>query len=67
MESPDGIEPVGEGGHTVMRYAETRISAGVAYAGKYRTCIFGFPFEAIQKASDRDRVMAAVLGFLDER
>lgn len=67
VESPDGIEPVGEGGHTVMRYAETRISAGVAYAGKYRTCIFGFPFEAIQKASDRDRVMAAVLGFLDER
>ena len=50
-----------------MRYAETRISAGVVYVGKYRTCIFGFPFEAIKKASDRDRVMASVLGFLDER
>ena len=66
VESPDGIEPADESGHTVMRYAETRISAGVVYAGKYRTCIFGFPFESIKKASDRDRIMQSVLGFLDE-
>ena len=65
VESPDGIEPADESGHTVMRYAETRISAGVVYAGKYRTCIFGFPFESIKKSSDRDRIMQSMLGFLD--
>ena len=67
VESPDGIEPADEGGATVFRYAETRISAGVVYAGKYRTCIFGFPFESIKKSSDRDRIMSSVLTFLDGR
>ena len=66
VESPDGIEPVDESGHTIMRYTETRISAGVAYAGKYRTCVFGFPFESIKKESDRDRIMQSVLSFLNE-
>jgi hypothetical protein len=64
VESPDAIEPVGEGSHTVFRYSENNLSAGVAYSGNYQTCILGFPFETLQEESERNELMNNVLKFL---
>lgn len=64
VESPDAIEPAGEGGFTICRYNENNLSAGVAFSGWYKTCIFGFPFETIETESDRNNLMESVLSFL---
>ncbi len=64
VESPDAIEPVGNGGETVFRYSENNLSAGVAYKGDYKTLILGFPFETIKGESERDSLMKAVLSFM---
>jgi hypothetical protein len=66
VESPDGIVPADEKAYTVFRYSENNISAGVAYKDAYKTCVFGFPFEAIRTTNERDELMKAVLSFLDE-
>lgn len=63
VESPDGIEPAGEGGYTILRYAENNIGAGVAYQGDYKTCILGFPFESIRTSEERDRLMQSIVDF----
>jgi len=63
VESPDGIEAVGENGFTICRYAENNISAAVAYSGKYKTCAFGFPIETIKSEKDRAKIMESVLSF----
>jgi hypothetical protein len=64
VESPDAIEP-SVGAYTVCRYAENNLSAGVAFAEKYKTYALGFPFEAIDSGKDRNVVMASVLTFLN--
>ncbi|MDR2805816.1 MAG: xanthan lyase [Dysgonamonadaceae bacterium] len=66
VESPDAIEPAGEGSHTVFRYSENNLSAGVAFSGDYKVCVLGFPFEAIQEADGRDQLMSAVLKFMEK-
>ncbi|MDR0658265.1 MAG: xanthan lyase [Mediterranea sp.] len=66
VESPDGIVPADEKAYTVFRYSENNISAGVAYKGAYKTCVLGFPFEAIRRANERDELMKAVLTFFNE-
>ena len=63
VESPDAIEPADKDGHTVFRYSENGISAGMAYSGAYKTCIFGFPFETISDESQRNQFMQGVLEF----
>lgn len=63
VESVDAIEPAGDGAVTVCRYSGTNLSAGVVYAGKYKTCSFGFPFETIQSEKERNRLMESVLTF----
>lgn len=65
VESPDAIEPAAKGAHTILRYSENNISAGVAYDGEYKTCILGFPFEAIRTESEREELMAAILNFFE--
>jgi hypothetical protein len=66
VESPDALEPAGEGSHTVFRYSENNLSAGVAYSGDYRTCILGFPFETVLEENNRNQLMDSVLRFLAE-
>jgi hypothetical protein len=63
VESPDAIEPAGEGSYTVFRYGENNLSAGTAYSGDYKVCVLGFPFEAICDERERDRLMRDVLEF----
>ena len=48
VESPDGLNPVGEGACTIFRYTENNISAGVAYQGDYKTVVLGFPIETLE-------------------
>jgi len=63
--SPDAIEPTSERGHSILRYTENNLSAGVAFdAGNFRVASFGFPFETIKDETVRNELMKAVLEFL---
>jgi len=64
VESPDAVEPEGENSYTIFRYSENNLSAGIAYDGKYKTCILGFPFEAIKDERERNNLMSNVLSFI---
>jgi len=64
VEAPDAINPAWKA-HTILRYDENGFGAGVAYSGKNRTVVLGFPFESILKRRQRDDLMARVLKFLD--
>jgi hypothetical protein len=68
IEAPDGIEPADSAATTVLRYSENNISAGIAYSGKnYKTCILGFPFEAIKTDKERTDLMQKILEFFTKR
>ena len=63
MESPDGLNPEGQGAYTVFRYAENNISAGVAYQGDYKTVILGFPVETLDTQEQVDCLIGEVARF----
>ena len=63
VESPDGLNPVGEGAYTLFRYAENNISAGVGYRGAYKTVILGFPVETLETPEQIDCLIGEVAGF----
>ncbi|MDR2065585.1 MAG: xanthan lyase [Prevotellaceae bacterium] len=68
VEAPDGIEPVDNAATTILRYSENNISAGIAYSGKnYKTCILGFPFEAIKTDMERTDLMQKILEFFTKQ
>ena len=64
VESPDAIEPVGNGSFRICRYASGNTSAGIAYKGAYKTVVLGFPFETITDESSRGDVMEKIMKFL---
>ncbi|MDR0540617.1 MAG: xanthan lyase [Dysgonamonadaceae bacterium] len=64
VESPDAVEPAGEGSYTVFRYSENNLSAGVAFSGDYKVCVLGFPFEALREEAERDQFMRNLLEFM---
>jgi hypothetical protein len=64
VESPDAIEPAGEDSHTIFRYSENGLSAGIASTGSYKTCVLAFPFETIREERQRDQLMRKLLEFL---
>lgn len=66
-ESPDALDPVGDGARTLLRYAESGMSAAVGYEGPHRAVSVGFPIETIVSDTDRDRLVASLLGFLVPR
>jgi len=68
QDSPDGVEPAGEG-QAVYQYwvnplSDPALFGGVAYTGTHRTVYFSFGFEAINRAFDRDQVLEAALEYL---
>ena len=66
VESPDAIEPACADATTVMRYSENGLSAAVAYAGTdYRTCILGFPIEALTSPEELSTLMQQIMHFLN--
>lgn len=63
--SPDAIEPSLMGGETILRYKENALSAAVAYRGEYRTLIFGFPLESIEKEKRREKLFKEIIHFFN--
>lgn len=50
VETPDGLAPASDSAKTILKYRDTRISAGIRYdAGTYRTVCIGFPVETLQQ------------------
>ena len=65
MEAPDGIVPSSEAGATFLRYADTRISAGVCSDfGTYRTVCIGFPVEILLDDSHIDMIIKSSIEYL---
>ena len=64
VESPEVVSPAGSGAYVAMRYRTTNQSAAIAYNGKYRTFVAGFPFETILDEAERNKMMSSVLAFL---
>ena len=63
LESVDVLEPINKQSSSICRYASSKMSAGVAYNGKYKVCSFGFPLETIQNEKDLSALMHDVLQF----
>ena len=63
VESPDGLNPAGDGAWTIFRYGENNISAGTAYAGPYKTVILGFPVETLETQEQVDCLIGEVARF----
>ena len=63
VESPDAIEPSGEGAFRIYRYASGNCSAGIAYKGSYRTVALGFPFETLLTDEQRTELMMRIMNF----
>ncbi|WP_165026582.1 xanthan lyase [Dysgonomonas sp. ZJ279] len=66
VESPDALEPVGDNSYTIFRYSENNLSAGIASQGDYKTCVIGFPFEAIKDEIEKENLMKNILTFMFE-
>lgn len=65
VETADRLLPAGRASYPVMRYADGGVAA-VATEGDERRCfVAGFPFECLTDESQRDRMMADVLDFLN--
>lgn len=67
VESTDVLRPAGDGAFVVCRYASDRRPAGVAWIGSGggRSVVLGFPFEAVDDARARGRLMGEILRFLE--
>ena len=64
VEAPDALEPADKKGMRLYRYSDTSMNAGVAYDGKQRIVVLGFPFESIIGESERAGVMNGIMNFL---
>ena len=67
VESPEVVLPVGKSAYTILRYAHTQQSAGVAYDGAYRSITLGFPFETITEPKEREELMTAIMKYLSNK
>jgi hypothetical protein len=66
VPAPDCLLPVG-GSYSAFVYTPGNYGAGIAYKGTdYRTFVLGFPFESIDGAEQRAKVMKSVLGVFKE-
>ena len=63
VPAPDCLTPIAPA-YSAFVYNPGSYSAGIAYKGKYRTFVLGFPFESIQGVKERARVMSASPGSL---
>ncbi len=63
VESPDGIEPVGNDAWTIFRYADNNISAGVAYSGSYKSVVLGFPVETLKEENQIINLLNTIILF----
>jgi len=61
VDYPDVL--TSQGGEVVLRY-DSNAAAGIGFRGNYRVVTFGFPFETISTAQERQMVMEKVLQYL---
>jgi len=66
VETPDGLEPVGENAWTVFRYSDNNISAGVAYKGTYSSVVLGFPIETLKSEDQIEQIIRTILNFFNK-
>ena len=62
VDAADGIIPDGKGACTIYRYLGS-ISAGVAYSGKYKVIVLGFPIETLEPGQIRTAIGGAMQFF----
>lgn len=67
VEKPDYIEPASPLAFVFSTMNGTEAGLGVAYSGKYRTCILSIPFETINEEESRNKLMNSILHFLFRR
>jgi hypothetical protein len=67
VESPDAIEPQGNGAQALFRYADNNKTAGISYDGHYHTIVLGFPFESISSDQQRDELMGQLLKYWEDK
>ncbi len=65
VEAPDAIEPYDSTAHTLFRYAENNMSAGVGYKNSYHLVVLGFPFETVIGQENRNALMRGIFNYLD--
>ena len=64
VESPDGLSPASKKSCSIMRYADSAISAGICHEGSnYKTVCLGFPIESLEKEEDIDHIITLTLEF----
>ena len=66
VESPDAIEPAGNGASVLFRYFGDNKSAGVCFNGKYASIVLGVPIEAISTDEERDALIGQLLRILNK-
>jgi hypothetical protein len=67
VHSADVIEPTDDKTYSICQYAGSDLSAGVAHTGAYKTCVFGFPLEAVTTDKDRAKLIESVLLFFAKK
>lgn len=68
VENPDGILPANERSFAIMKYDDTKVTAGTAYdAGTYRSVAFGFPIETLTTEKEAERLLASVMNWFNEK
>ena len=67
VEAPDVIFPANKKAVKICEYHSNGYSAGIAYKEKYGICIFGFPFETITSADEREKLMKSILHFFTDQ
>jgi hypothetical protein len=63
VQAPDAINSVNDS-KVIIRYAENKFPAAVAYKGKYGIIAMGFPFETINTELARNIFMKGVINYL---
>lgn len=64
VENPDGISAASKKSWSIMRYADSGISAGICHEGEnYRTICLGFPVEALEDNEDIDKIITLTLDY----
>lgn len=62
VESPDGINAVGDGACIIYRYANN-VPCATAFSGDYKVVAFGFPFETIPCCKQQAELMKEITDF----
>jgi len=63
VESPDALEAADDS-EMLMRYSDNNMGAVIGRGGKGGAVVMGFPFETIEFAQSRNRLMKAILEYL---